>query len=153
MLVFNSKVLQWFKEAVNLHATAPSELKRAVLAEPMPDKVKIFIDNISKQLQDADRINMRKGKYLKETTYQQTVYDMANLFIDCFEGAANKRKESDLARIARDAVKAVEQEYEDVLSGKASGEFAEAGVISDEKEDAKREKQLAIKDQAAQANA
>lgn len=149
MFLTESKVRQWFKEAVNLHVTAPSELKRAVLAEnPTPPNVDKFITNIRKQLQDADSINMRKGKYLKESTYQQTVYDMTNLFVDCFEGAANKRKESDLDRIAREAVGAQEKEYEAVLSGKAIGEFAEAGVISDEKEDRKRERALEVQDQA-----
>lgn len=147
MLLFDSKVRQWFKEAVNLHPTAASELKHSVLQEnPVPLNVQLFLDNLTRELKKADKINMRRGVYLKEKTYQETVYDMTNLFISGFESVVNKRKESELARVAREAEDAKKKEFDDVLAGNATGEFAEAGVISDEKEDNKRERALEIED-------
>lgn len=144
--MLNVKVRQWFEEAVRLDLTAPQELKETLLrGHP---KLEGFLENLAGEIIKAEGICKTRGIVLKEKTIQDFVYDMTKFFMAGMEGEAKKRYESDLARLAREAEASKIQEFEDVLSGNASGEFAEAGVISNEEIDNKREKALEEKARA-----
>lgn len=140
------KVRQWFEEAVRLDLEAPQALKDTLLrGHP---KLEGFLESMTGELLRAERICKSRGVTVREKTMQDFVYDMTKYFMQGMEGEAKKRYESDLARLAREAEANKIQEFEDVLSGNASGEFAEAGVITDEKIDNQREKALEEKARA-----
>lgn len=143
------KVERWFKEAVQLHPTASSDLKQTLLrGHPGLDA---FLRRITREIEKADLHLRRQGKIVKQKTMQDLVYDMTNYFIIGMEGEANRRRESDLARIAREAEQNKIQEFESVLAGNAVGEFAEAGVVNDEKLEKQREAHLEKRDQEIKA--
>lgn len=145
--MLRSQIKKWFREAVQLDIEIESELKRKLLAEDHPN-LNRFLDNLCEQFEQADKICQRKGLVLKQKTIQDTVYDMTKYFVMGLQGEAKRRYGSDLAKAAREAEAAKIKEFEDVLSGNATGEFAEAGVITNEKIDAEREGALEAKDRA-----
>ena len=131
------KIKAWFQEAVRLDLESPQELK-AVLLRGHP-RLEGFIDNMCAQIEQAEKVCRVKGVVLREKTIQDFTYDMAKYFMKGMEGEAKRRYESDLERIAREAKAQKLQEFDAVLEGKPEGEFAEAGVISNEKIDKERE--------------
>lgn len=138
--MLNVKVKQWFEEGVRLNLEAPQELKDTLLrGHP---RLQGFIDRMTAELLNAEKVCRERGVFLKEKTMQDTVYDMTKVFMQGMEGEAKRRYESDLQRLAREAEQSKIQEFEDVLDGKATGEFAEAGVITNEEIDSQREKAL-----------
>lgn len=139
--MLRSKLKQWFKEAVLLEPEAPQEMKDYLLRainnkDPKLDR---FLDKMCEQIQQAERLCLKKGVFLKEKTLQDFTYDMAKYFMKGLHGEAVRRHESDLAKAAREAEAQRIKEFESVLAGKPEGEFAEAGVISNEKIDKERE--------------
>lgn len=145
-MFLGSKIKQWFKEAVQLDTECDPELKAIILREPPHEKVNMFFENLSKQFKQAESLCLKRGLILKEKTLQETTYDMAKFFMRGMEGEAKRRYESDLEKSARDAQAAKIKEFDDVLAGNATGEFAEAGIITDEKIDKQREQTLAQND-------
>jgi hypothetical protein len=145
--MLREQIRKWFREAVQLDIEIDPELKRKLLAE---DHVNInkFLDNLCAQFEKAEEMCRRKGLVLKQKTMQDTVYDLTKYFALGVQGEAKRRYESDLEKAAREAEAAKVKEFEDVLQGKATGEFAEAGVISNEKIDAEREAELERQDRA-----
>jgi len=140
------QVKKWFEEAVRLDLEAPQELKDALLrGHPNLDG---FILKMTKQIQEAQLINFKRRRPVSQKTIQDFVYDMTKYFMKGMQGEAEKRYESDLKRAAREAEESKLKEFESVLAGKAEGEFAEAGVISNEKIDQAREKELEAQDKA-----
>ena len=145
------KIKKWFEEAIRLNMEAPEELKRMLLrGHP---KVEGFLDHITGQVIQADKLCLARGLVLKEKTIQDTVYDMTKYFMAGIELEAKKRYESDLARSAREAEAQKIKEFDAVLAGQAEGEFAEAGVISNDKVDAQREAALEAQDRAQKVKA
>lgn len=141
-----TQVKKWFEEAVRLDLTAPQELKEALLkGHPNLDG---FITKMTLQIQQAQLINFKRRRPVSQKTLQDFVYDMTKYFMQGMQGEAEKRYESDLKRAAREAEEQKIAEFESVLSGKAEGEFAEAGVITNEKIDQKREAELEAQDKA-----
>lgn len=146
--MLKAQVKRYFDEAVKLNIEAPQELKNALLrGHP---KIDAFIDNIVKEIHVAERDPRIRSGFIKQKVIQDFVYDIVKYFMLGLEGEANRRKESDLARIARDAQVDKEKEFDAVLSGEAFGEFAEAGVISNEEIDNAREATLEAHDEAIQ---
>lgn len=145
--MLREQIKKWFREAVQLDIEIETELKRKLLAEDHPNLNK-FLDNLCDQIEKADEQCRRKGLVLKQKTIQDTVYDFTKYFALGIQGEAKRRYESDLEKSAREAELAKVEEFEDVLQGKATGEFAEAGVISNEKIDAEREAALEREDRA-----
>jgi len=145
--MLREQVKKWYREAIQLDFEIEPELKRKLLAEDHPNLNK-FIDNLCEQFIQAEKQCRRKGLILKTKTMQDTVYDLTKYFVMGLQGEAKRRYESDLEKSAREAEAAKVKEFEDVLQGKATGEFAEAGVISNEKIDAEREAALEREDRA-----
>lgn len=144
--MLKEQIKKWFEESVRLNFKIDPELKRILLSNP-PNLDK-FITNLCREFENADRVCRSRGLVLKQKTIQDTVYDMTEVFITVMENEAKRRYETDLAKLAREKEAAQIKEFEDVLSGNATGEFAEAGVITNEKIDAQREKALFEKAQA-----
>ena len=151
MSLSNKKVKTWFDEAVKNNLEAPYEL-RMTLLKPHP-RIDEFVNKMRIQLNQAQGINFKRGKIIKESTMKDLLQDMVKLFMKGMEGEATRRHESDLARRARENKADEIKEFESVLEGNPTGEFAEAGVVSDEKIDAKREKILEAQDRQKQAEA
>lgn len=130
-------IKKWFEEAVTLDLEAPRELKdRLLLGHPNLDK---FLNNIYEQFIEGEKLCKRRGLTLKLKTMQDATYDLTKFFMKGLEGQARARYESDFAKSIRSLEQNKIKEFEAVLSGEATGEFAEAGVISDEKSDKTRE--------------
>jgi hypothetical protein len=142
------KIKKWFEEATRL-APFEDELKRAVLRDN--SRVQFFISGLTQQLEQAESINVKRGKFIKEKTYQEFVYSMTTLFLTGIKREAERRYESDLAKLARKAEADKIKEFDQVIAGKAEGEFADAGVITNDKIDAQREKYLEEKTKAESA--
>ena len=146
--MLRGQIKQWFEEAVRLDVEAPQDLKD-VLLRGHP-KIEAFLDKMCGQIQQAESLCLRKGVRLKQKTIQDFTYDMAKYFMKGMEGEAKRRYESDLQRAAREAEAQRQREFDAVLAGNAEGEFAEAGVISNEEIDKAREAELAKQDEARQ---
>lgn len=145
--MLREQIKKWYREAIQLDFEIEPELKRKLLAEDHPNLNK-FIDNLCEQFIQAEKQCRHRGLILKMKTMQDTVYDLTKYFVMGLQGEAKRRYESDLEKSAREAETAKIKEFEDVLQGKPTGEFAEAGVISNEKIDAEREAALEREDRA-----
>lgn len=131
------QIKKWFEEAVRLDTVAHQDLKDAVLrASP---RVDVFINNLVKEFQAAEKLCKAKGLTLKLKTMQDATYDMTKVFLTGMEGEARRRYESDFDKTMRQIKADQEKEFDAVLAGKAEGEFAEAGVISNEEIDNQRQ--------------
>lgn len=138
--MLNVQVKKWFEEAVRLNVEAPQELRETLLrGHP---KLEGFLENLTSQLLDAETKCRLRGVTLKQKTMQDFVYDLTKYFMQGMEGEAKRRYESDIEKLARQAEADKLKEFDSVLEGKAEGEFAEAGVISNEEIDNQREKAL-----------
>lgn len=135
--MLRQQIKKWFEEAVRLDFTTDPELKR-VLLQGHP-KIDGFVDRMTEQFIQAEKVCRQKKVFLKQKTIQDTVYDMTKFFMKGLEGEAKRRHESDLQRVAREAEANKIQEFEDVLSGNLKDEWLEAGVITNEKIDKERE--------------
>lgn len=135
MLGIRENIKKWFVEAVRMEVTAPQDLRDALLREPPHARVEIFVDNMCAEFEKADKLLQGKGRVVKLKTFQDTTYDMTKVFMQRMKADADQRHESDLAKAARKAEADKIKEFEDVLAGRASGEFLEAGVITNEKID------------------
>lgn len=135
--MLKTQVKKWFEEAVRLDTVAHQELKDAVLrASP---RVDLFVNNLVKEFNEADKLCRQRGLTLKLKTMQDATYDMTKVFLTGMEGEARRRYESDFDKSVRQMKADQEKEFDAVLAGKAEGEFAEAGVISNEKIDNERQ--------------
>ena len=149
--MFRSQVKTWFTEAVRLNTEAPQELKDVLLrGHPNLDN---FLNNIEKQLVEADAILQKRGKVVKLETLKGFVYDMTNLFLKGFEGEAKRRYESDLERLRREAEQNAVKEMDAFLEGDNDNEFGEAGVVTNEKLEKEREDALERQDKERQRKA
>lgn len=149
--MLRNQIKQWFNEAVRLNVQAPQELKDSLLrGHPNLDN---FLDRMCAQIEKADQVCRSRGVQLKQKTLQDFTYDMANYFMKGMEGEAKRRYESDMQRLAREAEEQRLKEFDAVLAGRPEGEFAEAGVISNEQIDKAREAELAKQDEARQQKA
>lgn len=139
-----AQVKKWFEEAVRLDLEAPQELKDTLLrGHP---NLESFLDRMTRQLSQAQMINFKRRRPISQKTLQDFVYDMTKYFMKGMQGEAEKRYESDLKRAAREAEEQRLKEFDQVLEGKSVGEFAEAGVISNEQIDKAREQALEAQD-------
>jgi len=143
------QIKAWFLEAVQLDLEAPRELKDSILRGH--ERLEGFYDNLTDQIQKAEKLLESRGKTLKKETIQTTVYDMAKVFMQGLEGEAKRRYETDLQKFLRQQEADKIKEFESVLSGNAEGEFAEAGVISNEEIDNQREAELEAQDRFNQS--
>ena len=149
--MLRQKIKTWFDEAVALDPHAPQDLKD-VLKRGHP-KLQRCIDELCKQIEQAERQCRKKGLVLKTKTLQDFTYDMAKYFLKGFEGEARRRYESDLQRLAREAEATKIKDFDSVLAGTPVGEFAEAGVLSNEKIDKEREDYLEKESQSQRQKA
>ena len=134
--MLNILVKKWFEEAITLDQTIPTDLKEAVRrGGPRVDK---FISNLTKEFLNAEELCRKNGHELKRKTIQDATYDMTKVFLSGMEIEARRRYESDFEKAKRQMKIDKEKEFEAVLSGRAEGEFAEAGVITNEEIDNQR---------------
>lgn len=138
------QVKKWFTEAVQLDTEAPRELKDSLLRGH--ERLEGFFDNLTDQIQKAEEVCRRRGVTLKAKTIQDLVYDMTKYFMRGMEGEAKRRYETDLQKFYREQEEKKLKEFDAVLAGKAEGEFAEAGVITNEEIDKQREAHLEKED-------
>lgn len=100
-----------------------SELKASLKEHP---KTKQLLDNLHMELLKVDVLRRSQGKKsLKEQTIADTVRDFTYKFITGVEGEANKRIESDLKRLAREAELQKQKDLEATANGNVSGEYKE----------------------------
>lgn len=137
-MLYRDLVLKSYQEAVQLHPTANSDLKRALKSH---ERVPLFINNLCKEIEKAQeyRLRTKKKKYL-ESTIKSLVYDMTNVFISGIEMEAKQRYESDMQKMIREQEARAKQDLESSASGKLTGEYAdlanEAGLtMTDERSD------------------
>ena len=136
-MIAREQIKNYFIEAVTLSTKHPSDLKDTLLrGHP---KLEGFIDRLTHQMRQAEIVLMGRGQVLKLKTIQDTVYDMTEVFMTGMEGEAKRRHESDMQKIMRQKEEDKKKEFDAVLAGKPEGEFAEAGVISDETIDQTRQ--------------
>jgi len=135
--MLRTQIKMWFNEAIKLDKDAPRELKDSLLkGHP---KLEGFIDNLTAQVLEAEKKCRQRGVQLKKKTIQDFVYDLTKYFMQGMEGEARRRYETDFQKAVRDAKINQEKEFDEVLAGNVSGEFAEAGIITNEKIDRERE--------------
>jgi hypothetical protein len=145
------QVKAWFIEAVKLDMEAPRELKESILRGH--ERLEGFYDNLTAQIIKAEKVLKVRGKTIKKQTLQDFVYDMAKYFMKGLEGEAKRRYETDLQKFYREQEEKKIKEFDAVLDGNPEGEFAEAGVITNEEIDKQREAFLEAQDRAKQVQA
>lgn len=136
MLKLNIK--KWFWEAVALDTKYPLSMKETLKTSGHKN-LEGFFDNLVIQFEQAEKKCIAQGTPLKLDTMREAVYSMASVFMQGMEGESIQRYEADIKKQLREKEADKIKEFESVLSGNAEGEFAEAGVITDEKIDAQRE--------------
>lgn len=129
-------VKKWFDEAVTLDTAIHTDLKEAVRRGGA--RVDKFIENLTKEFMIAEKLCRKNGHELKRKTIQDATYDLTKVFLSGMEIEARRRYESDFEKAKRQMEIDKEKEFEAVLSGRAEGEFAEAGVITNEEIDNQR---------------
>lgn len=135
---YKNLVLKSYEEAVQLHPTAPSDLKRALKAH---ERVPSFITNLCVEIERVQDLTMRtKQKKFSDKLIKELVYDMTNMFIAGVESEAKARYESDVAKTLRESQAQSKKDLESSATGKLSGEYKdladEAGMImTDERSD------------------
>ncbi len=137
-MILRIKVKEWFTEAVKMNFDA-DPLLRETLLRGHPN-VEGFLGRITFQLAKSERQCSQKGTKLTEENKKWCVTDMTKLFMKGMEGEAKRRYENDQAKIQRQKEADQLKEFESVLAGKPEGEFAEAGVITNEEIDKRQEK-------------
>jgi len=132
------KIRNWIFEAIRLDLDAPQELKDRLL-RPNDPHVENLIVGLTNKIVEADRVCSRRGVHLKTKTLQDTTYDMVKFALRSFHEEAQRRYESDMDRLAREAEASKLKEFDDFLKGGTENEFAEAGVVTSEELDKERE--------------
>lgn len=128
-----------YDECVKLAVEYPQDMRDALTRKPYPAQVNKFLERLSHEMQKAIDINAKRGVFVKPKNVEDTVHDMTKIFMKGFHNIAERRIENEHQRLAREAAQGLEQEYENVLSGKPTGDFLDAGVITNEKIDKQRE--------------
>jgi hypothetical protein len=136
--VLKLNVKKWFYEAVALDTTYPKELKDTLKTSGHKN-LEGFFDNMVFQLEEAEKKCLKQGTPLKLDTMREAVYSMAPIFMQGMTGESIQRYEADIQKSIREHEADKIKEFESVLSGNAEGEFAEAGVITNEEIDQQRE--------------
>lgn len=132
------QIKKWFFEAVALDTQYPQSLKDTLKTSGHKN-LETFYDNMVIQLEEAEKKCLKQGTPLKLDTMREAVYSMAPLFMQGMTGESIQRYEADIQKSLRAHEADKIKEFESVLSGNAEGEFAEAGVITNEKIDQQRE--------------
>ena len=131
--ILQKQITQSFKEAVRLHPTCNSELKKVLLKEPKNNFVTQYLEKLTIEFQLVNDLRLKQGKGLATSKHvKELVYDMTNYFIYSMDLHAERRAESDLARMARQESLDKFKDMDSTADGKPLGEFAEAGVFLDE---------------------
>jgi hypothetical protein len=127
---------KYFIEAVNAHPKASSDLKQALnrALKRKNQRLETFIDNLGREITIAKAAQLKSGKpQFSPQEIKWVVKEMTDLFVLGIEGEANRRIESDLARLAREQAAQNKAELDATLEGNPQGAFAEMGIITDEK--------------------
>jgi hypothetical protein len=139
MLKLNIK--KWFWEAVAFDTQYPLSMKETLKTSGHKN-LEGFFDNLVIQFEEAEKKCIAQGTPLKLDTMREAVYSMASVFMQGMEGESIQRYEADIQKAIREKEADKIKEFESVLSGNAEGEFAEAGVITNEEIDKQREVSL-----------
>lgn len=135
---YKTLVLKSYEEAVQLHPTASSDLKRALRAH---ERVPSFITNLCTEIEKVQDHTMRtKQKKFSDKLIKELVYDMTNIFITGIESEAKTRFESQAAKVLRESEAQSKKDLDQSATGKLTGEYKEladeAGMIMiDERSD------------------
>lgn len=104
----------------------PSELRHALKAH---ERLPTFMQRVALELAQVQDLRATKGKPpVSEATIVATICDMTEVFISSVLMEASRKRETDLARIAREAEAQYQRELEQTAAGKPTGEFEEAGL-------------------------
>lgn len=125
------KIREYYQQAVALHPTAHSDLKKALKTH---ERVPKFIDNLFFEIMKVQDQRVISGKkQYADKHIQDLVYDMTNLFITGLEHQYKEREKSELAKTAEKAKQDYQSDLDKSASGKMHGEFEEltkeAGVV------------------------
>lgn len=132
------QIKKWFYEAVALDVKYPQSMKETLKTSGHKN-LETFFDNMVIQIEEAEKKCITQGTPLKVDTMREAMYAMTDVFMQGMEGESIQRYEADIAKSLRDKEADKIKEFEAVLSGNAEGEFAEAGVITNEEIDNQRE--------------
>lgn len=136
--MLKANIKKWFWEAVALDTQFPMSMKETLKTSGHKN-LETFFDNMVIQFEQAEKKCIAQGTPLKLDTMREAVYSMASVFMQGMEGEATQRYEAEIQKTLREKEADKIKEFESVLSGNAEGEFAEAGVISNEEIDKQRE--------------
>lgn len=131
-----AQITKWFIEAVEKHPKASSDLKRTLkhAIKNKSPRIMEFINKLYTQILDAKCVQIRKRqKPYSDHEFKWAITEFTNLFVMGMEGEAQRRIESDLARIARDKKAQETAEMDQTLAGNPQGIFEEMGLVADEK--------------------
>lgn len=139
---YKNKVRKWFKVYVQNMKTIDAEFKNILNRERHPN-LERFFENMAEELIRVQRTRVKRGR--KIATDEQLAWlvgQMAEVFVSGMHKEAKRRYETDIERAKREFEAAKIKEFDDTLDGRPSGEFAEAGVITNEKIDGEREESI-----------
>lgn len=132
------QIKKWFWEAIALDVKYPQDLKDSLKLNGHPN-LETFFDNLVKEIEQAEIKCKAQRTPLKNSTVQEAVYTMAEVFLIGMENERRMQFEAEINKSVRQKESDKIKEFEAVLAGKAEGEFAEAGLITNEKIDSQRE--------------
>lgn len=125
-MFYDNFVRTTYAEAVRLHPTASSDLKRALKYN---ERVPSFIDNLAREFDKIAGKRIRLRQKMPDTKHlKEIVYDMVNVFIGTIEIETKKRYETDLEKAATKAKAAEAEALEKASEGVMTNEFEEMGL-------------------------
>lgn len=139
------QIKKWFWEAVALDLKYPTDMKESLKLNGHKN-LEGFFDRLTKEIEEAEVKCKAQGTPLKQSTVQEAVYSMTEVFLQGMMGERIGQFEADVQKVKRQHEADKIKEFDAVLAGKAEGEFAEAGVITNEKIDKQREVGFDVKE-------
>lgn len=142
------QIKKWFWEAVSLDVECPADLKESLKLNGHPN-LEGFFDRLTAQVEAAELKCKAQGTPLKPSTVQETAYSMASVFLKGMYGERVQRFEATVKKELRQREADNIKEFDNVLAGNVDGEFAEAGLITNEEIDSQREVGYTVKKETA----
>jgi len=136
-------IIRVFRDRIKNKEGLHSELRRSLLSH---HRVNSFVDNLAEQFYKVDKLRERQGKSLvRLKTIEDTVKDLADVFISSVEMEVTKREESEIAKLARQKSMDDLNEMDRASDGKTEGTvFEDMGIKvlkdGDSKEESNKEK-------------
>lgn len=111
----------------------PPELIKSLKNSP---RTKVFLHNLSEEISKAERlVTVRRGRPLKLSTIQATIWDMSRLLLRGIEREATKRIQSEAEKKREQKEADYLKDLEATVDGNPQGEFEELEVTEIEPEE------------------